>query len=170
MKELSSKLLALTFMLGIGASQPLLAQSGSWTNDASGNWGGSANWQNAVVADGAGNTAYFSNSISANRSITNDTSRTIGNLEFGRPDIFVNSGARSWTFYRTGANVLTLDNGASVPTITCWKGAASAGTSHRFSAPLSSSLGLIKRGESPLWLNAANPSLNGTLIIADGSV
>src|SRR5829696_404687 len=58
------------------------AQSGTWNVNADGAWSGAANWLNSVIADGSGNTANCNFSITADRTITLDTPRTIGNLVF----------------------------------------------------------------------------------------
>ncbi len=90
-------------------SDSAVADSGTWTNDASGSWSNLNNWSGSIIADGSGNTADFSTiDISADRTVTVDTSRTIGNIMFGDTDT---SSAAGWTLTRTGTNDLTLASG-----------------------------------------------------------
>jgi fibronectin-binding autotransporter adhesin len=83
------------------------ADNGTWINTTgAGVWSDPANWASGVIADGASETATFSD-----KSITNtihlDSSRTIGLLSFVE-----GSGNDSWTLDNNGnaANILTLDN------------------------------------------------------------
>ncbi|MFO1487824.1 MAG: BNR-4 repeat-containing protein [Verrucomicrobiota bacterium] len=78
------------------------AASGIWTADADGFWSEGANWTGGVVADGAGNTADFSAlDITADRTVTLDSSRSIGALRFG--DL---NGGQSWTVNSSGVALL----------------------------------------------------------------
>jgi hypothetical protein len=73
-------LTAALLMAGLSAS----AQSGTWTNLASGSWSAAANWNNAIIASGADSTADFSTlDITGDVTVTLDGTRTIGNLSFG---------------------------------------------------------------------------------------
>ena len=68
------------------------AQSGSWAADASGNWSAAGNWIGGVVATGTDSTAWFTNAITAGRTVTNDLSgQLIGNL------FFAPVGANGWS-------------------------------------------------------------------------
>nr|MCU0781844.1 autotransporter-associated beta strand repeat-containing protein [Akkermansiaceae bacterium] len=75
---------------------------GTWTKDATGtlNWSDTANWSGGTVADGIGFSAYLSNIITADRTITLDTARTIGN-------IYAQDTTNNYTI--SGASTLTLD-------------------------------------------------------------
>ncbi len=87
------------------------AQTGTWNVDLAGNWSDSANWAGGIVADGAGNTANFSFDITAARTVTLDTSRTIGNI------VFNDAGAATpesvWTIAGAPDTILTLENGGT---------------------------------------------------------
>jgi autotransporter-associated beta strand protein len=88
-----------------------LALSGTWTADASGNWSDTTKWSGGTVADGAGNTADFSTiNITANRTVTLDTDRTIGLVQF--KDTSQN---QTWTL--SGNFALALDNGTNAPKV-----------------------------------------------------
>ncbi len=73
---------------------------GTWTLNNNGNWSDTANWSGGTVADGTDANAYLSNVINANRVITLDTVRTIGN-------IYAQDTSNDFTI--SGTNALTLD-------------------------------------------------------------
>src|SRR5712691_13064231 len=104
MKNLSRIALASTIALIVIATPgPIMAQSGTWNVDADGNWSNSANWLNGIIADGAGNTADFSATpITAQRTVTLDTSRAIGTINIGE----ANLSYFYEIFVRSGGNVL----------------------------------------------------------------
>src|SRR5690606_35702135 len=91
------------------------AASGSWTSNANGNWNLATTlpWQDGIVAEGAGSTAYFTADLTANRTVTLTAPLTIGNLVFGDSDT---STAGGWVIAGTAANPLTLQG--TTPTIT----------------------------------------------------
>ncbi|MDP6523469.1 MAG: hypothetical protein QGH15_04535 [Kiritimatiellia bacterium] len=89
-----------------------VADSGTWTNDASGSWSNLNSWSGGIIADGPGNTADFSTiDISTELTVAVDTARTIGNLTFGDTDA---SSAAGWTLTQTGTNDLTLASGGTI--------------------------------------------------------
>ena len=47
-----AKILAMAGLVALTALPAVYAQSGIWTNNASGNWDDAANWLNATVAEG----------------------------------------------------------------------------------------------------------------------
>ncbi len=94
-------------------------QNGTWVQDNSGNWSNPSNWLSGV-ADGATFTADFSTiNITAARTVTLDSSRTIGQLLFRDNPIPPGNTTPDfdWTLANSGGAVLTLDNGASQPVI-----------------------------------------------------
>jgi autotransporter-associated beta strand protein len=77
---------------------------GTWANDASGNWSTTADWVNGVPANGSAFIADFSQvALTANRTVTLDTPRTVGSLIFGA----TSGSVFNWT---VAGNALTLDN------------------------------------------------------------
>jgi autotransporter-associated beta strand protein len=83
------------FFLGAGkltvANGPA-ANNGSWGVDNGGNWSTPGNWRNSIIAFGAGNTAYFTNTVTVSRTVTNNYQTvTIDSMSFGSP------GAFNWT-------------------------------------------------------------------------
>ncbi len=132
------------------------AASGTWIADADGLWSDTNNWSGGVPADGAGNTADFSTlDITADRTVTLDTSRTIGSLRFADT-----LGDQNWTLNAGGGAVLTLSGG--VPSITVNQNTAT------LSASLAGTNGFTKSGPGTLVLDAGNP-LSGTLNLDSGS-
>lgn len=131
---------------------------GVWTNDADGNWGADTNWDNGIIANGPGVLADFSTlAISADRTVTVDSARTIGGMKFG--DL---SGTQNW--FLTGADTLTLDGGSpNMATIAVNQNTAT------ISAPLAGSGGFAKIGNGALTLNGNN-SIGGGMSIDAGSV
>ncbi len=92
----------LTTLVAAGA----FAADGIWTNNRSGNWSDAVNWKNGIVANEADYTAFFTNDINAVRTVTNNTLRTIGHLEFS------DGGFNSWTWLLGGGSALTLSAGS----------------------------------------------------------
>src|SRR5437016_6248205 len=80
--SIPSHLRTLIFLAITACAPALFAASGQWITDAGGtqNWGTATNWSGGTIADGADNTATFDKGISASRTVTLNTSRTIGNL------------------------------------------------------------------------------------------
>ena len=123
MKTIRSRVFQLAVWMLIATTVILNASGadGTWTNDATGNWGTAGNWAGGTIADGAGSLANFSTiDITAGRAVTLDTSRMIGGLIFGDAN-WSNSGF-NWALQSSGGSILTLDNtggpGGNPPTIT----------------------------------------------------
>jgi autotransporter-associated beta strand protein len=140
---------------------PINYASGTWSADASGSWDDATKWSGAVVPNGGngGNyTADFSTlNITADRTVSLDSSRTIGNLKFGDT-----SGSQNWILTSSGST-LTLNTGSSIqPTIVVNQNAAT------IAAPLADANGFAKSGAGTLILSNAN-TLGGTVYIDTGS-
>lgn len=134
-------------------SNSATAASGSWSVDTDGNWGDSANWLGSIIADGAGNTARFTNDISGIRTVTLDTARTIGGLEFTDGDSMTTPEA-GWIL---AGSTLTLTNSGGTPVINAHDLAnTSMLNDARITASISSEQGFIKKGTNTLTLTAVN--------------
>ncbi|MDW7979247.1 MAG: BNR-4 repeat-containing protein [Verrucomicrobiales bacterium] len=130
--------------------------SGVWISDANGLWSDPTNWAGGTVANGPGCIADFSTlDITADRTVTLDSPRTIGTLRFG--DI---SGNQNWGLVASNNSTLTL--AGAVPTVTVLQNLAA------IRAPLSGTNGLTKTGPGTLVLEAAN-ALTGTGFFDTGS-
>ena len=94
-------------LLVLAASAALLPQAhaqtnGNWTSTSAGNWGNSAAWQGGAVANGAGATANITANITANRTITVNTTVTLGTLNIGDPN-----GSHNYTI---SGNFITMNS------------------------------------------------------------
>jgi autotransporter-associated beta strand protein len=132
--------------------------SGTWIADASDVWSQTNDWSGNAVANGANETADFSTiNITADRTVTLDSSRAIGFLKFGDT-----AGANNWTLAGANGSVLRLDTGsATSPLITVTNTAS-------ISASVTGTNGFTKTGPGTLILSGNNP-LTGTLFIDTGS-
>ncbi len=74
--------------------------NGTWTANAAGNWSTTTNWSGGTVADGIDANVYLSNVINADRIITLDSNRSVGN-------IYAQDTTNNYTI--SGSNTLTLD-------------------------------------------------------------
>jgi fibronectin-binding autotransporter adhesin len=136
------------------------ATDGTWTADASDNWSVTNRWSGGTVADGADGTASFTANITAARTITNDSVRTIGNITF------TDSTTDNANLTITGANTLTLDRtDAIAPTINVTQSARTL----TIGSPIAGSDGLKKDGPGALTLSGAN-TFSGGLVINAGQI
>ncbi|MBU6222020.1 MAG: autotransporter-associated beta strand repeat-containing protein [Planctomycetes bacterium] len=101
-------------VLAMATCGDALAQTrGSWNVDADGNWSLNTNWLNNTIAGGVTGTATFANNITATRTVTLDTARSLGSFIFGDADT---SSAASWIV--SGTAPMTMNNGTNSATIT----------------------------------------------------
>lgn len=129
-----------------------------WTNLAGGSWPVAANWTNGIVADGADVTADFSRlNLTANRTVTLDGARTIGNLLFG--DTVSSHG---WTLNAGSGGTLTL--AGSTPTITVNNQSLTIG------AVVAGTNAITKAGTGSLTLPNKLNSFSGNFAINAGTV
>ena len=148
------------FFLSVQSIAPAFAQTnGSWNVDASGTWSASSNWLNGIIADGSNSTANFTNSISSVTTVTLDSSRSIGGLNF--------SGAASTdsAWILSGSSILTL-SASGTPSIT-------TDTTTTISVQLAGTNGFTKSGFEVLILTGANTysgvtTISSTLRAVDG--
>jgi len=140
-----------------------VAADGIWTNRNDGQiWSVAGNWQEAVVADGEGSTAWFDTlDITADTAVQLDGPRTIGGLVFG--DTATNSAA-GWILGNNGtvANVLTLAGDAPAVTV----GVLGEGKTAHIGVNIAGSGGLSKAGEGTLVLTHTNEYSGATTVAA----
>jgi hypothetical protein len=91
---------------------PMRAVAIDWNVNAAGNWGLNTNWNPTTVPDAPGAIARFQNNISANRIITIDVPRTIGELRIGD-----NNGTHAFTIGAAATPGLILNNSGSIALI-----------------------------------------------------
>lgn len=134
------------------------ATSGVWTNDASSVWSDTTSWLDGVIADGTDATGDFSTiNISADRTVTLDSSRSAGTLLFSG-----GTGAHNWFLNSSGGSVLTLAVSSGSPTIAVTNIAT-------ISAPLAGTSGLTKTGTGTLVLGGTN-SYSGATAVSAGTL
>jgi len=138
--------------------------SGIWIQQTSGGlWSDSANWQNAVIADGAGNTADFSTlDITSNNIVHLDSPRVLSGLILGDKDAITPA---SWIFDNAGVASNTLTLAGTAPPITT--NALGTGANATIAASLAGTGGLTKAGAGTLALSASN-LLTGPLSLTGG--
>ena len=130
------------------------AGNGFWTSTSSGNWSLHGNWQNFVVAGGSGNTATFNQNTGV--TVTQDVPNlTLGHLVFANSNYTLSGGA------------LTMDAGASTPTLSVASGrTATIASSLTIHAPN----GLEKLLEGSLSLANASHMIAGNFVIKAGTL
>ena len=107
----SFSLLLATLTAGTAQAQDVTA---AWNQYAGGNWSAGANWSGGIAATGVTGVAYFTNAITAIRTVTNDVSPwTINSLIFNSPFAWTISGG---TITLAGSTPIITVNGAA-PTL-----------------------------------------------------
>ena len=107
-----------TALLGASLSGPALGQTrGTWNVDADGTWSVTSNWLSGAVGGGVSGTATFANNITTGtRTVTLDTSRSLGSFIFGDADT---SSAASWIVASVATGTtMTMNNGTNSALIT----------------------------------------------------
>jgi len=134
---------------------------GTWTNDASGTWSATGNWANAVPGNGPGFVADFSQvNLTADRTVTLDTSRSIGQMNFGA----TSGSLHNWQLAASGGSSLTLDTGTpAVPQVAVNQNTAT------LNLPIGSAKGLAKTGAGILVLSGNN-TITGQLNLNGGAL
>jgi autotransporter-associated beta strand protein len=141
----------------------LNADDGTW-NGITGNWSDTTDpggvWSGGIPASFTDSTAFFTGiDIAADRIITLDSPRTVGNITF------TDATAASNNLTISGANLLTLDRTTGVPVIDVTQ----TGRTLTISSQISGVDGLRKNGTGSLRLSGAN-NYSGTTAISNGAV
>jgi len=124
----------------------------AWNLDANGNWSAGANWTDGSAPTGTTGVAYFTNAITAGRTVTVDASPwVIGGL----------------TFSSTAANGFTLANGTLQELATIVVNSSSAAT---VASTISGSTSLALAGGGMLTLSSGTNTITGPLTVSGGSV
>ncbi|MFM2170749.1 MAG: hypothetical protein RI957_978 [Verrucomicrobiota bacterium] len=163
------KLAVISFTLTAPAA---FAADGTWNVDANGLWSGASNWSASSIADGAGFIANFTNNITADRTVSLDTDRTINRLNFSDA---TTSSAGSWILNNNGTTtnnlILSGTTGAATGTVPVIDvGALGTNKSATISAIIEGSYGFTKTGTGTLILSGANSNLSGNVTILSGTV
>ncbi|MDW8309461.1 MAG: autotransporter-associated beta strand repeat-containing protein [Verrucomicrobiales bacterium] len=149
-------LCAMVSGLVLGSSAPGRAADGTWAVNASGTWSTAANWLGGVIADGVDAIADFGTiNITASRTVTLDTSRSIGTLIFGDT-----TPSDNWALAASGGSILTLQVTSGTPTVQVNNRMVTV------SLVLAGTQGLNKTGTGTLLLSGANTYSGDTTISA----
>jgi fibronectin-binding autotransporter adhesin len=141
-----------------------VAADGIWSADSAGNWSDTTKWTGGVVADGADSTAYFTNDITAIRTVTLDSARTNGSLFFGDGDTGTPGG---WLL---ASSTLTLSNSLAKPTISVSAINPAGNTNDVWiNSVLAGTQGFVKTGAGVLTLAGNNTALTtGGIFVQQG--
>ena len=138
------------------------AASGVWINDASSVWSAGTNWAGGTIADGSGNIADSTLNNTNVDTVTLDSSRTLGALQFGNN---ISVGTNQWILNASGGSVLTLAGGTS--SIAVSNGVAI--NTAVAALPIAGASGLTKIGNGTLTLAGAN-TYSGNTTVSGGTV
>lgn len=140
------------------------AVDGTWNVDANGLWSLDTNWLSNIIADGSTFSANFTNNITADRTVSLDSDRTLTNLVFGDSDTAT---AGSWILNNNGTSTNNLILAGTTPTITV--NALGTGKTATISAIIEGTAGLTKAGTGTLILSGVN-TYSGTTIVNSGEL
>jgi autotransporter-associated beta strand protein len=158
--HLSRRLLAMAAVSALAA--PALAQSGTWTNAAGGDWNLATpgNWLNGIVADGPAGVADFSTlDITGTVGVNLTEDRTINGLIFGDANI-TNGGGWNLT-----GSTLTLAGTTPTITVNAFGGSGTATINN----VIAGNVGLVKTGAGTLTLAGTN-TFTGGVRVSGGAV
>lgn len=156
-RNLRSLAIASSVMLTLSSAH---AVDGTWNVDANGLWSVSGNWIPGI-ANGSTFTASFTNDITADRTVSLDSDRTLTNVVFGDSDTAT---AGSWILNNNAVSTNNLILAGTTPTITV--NALGTGKTATISAVIQGTAGLTKSGTGTLILTEANTYTGGTTISA----
>jgi len=148
-------------LLGLATCSDALAQTrGTWNVDADGLWSVTTNWLNNTVAGGVSGTATFANDITATRTVTLDSNRSLGAFIFG------DSGTSTAASWIVTSSTITPANGTNNVLLTV--NALGTGATATISSILatSTSPSIAKEGVGTLVLGATNNFTNKLAINA----
>jgi autotransporter-associated beta strand protein len=133
-------------------SSTVPAANGTWTRNGNGNWSTTSNWSGRVVANGAGFTAFLSNVINQNRTITLDSNRTIGN-------IYAQDTNRNYTIGGTNTLTLAVLSGSPVLDVV-------SGRTLTINPIVAGTQGLTKANAGTVVLSGTNTYTGSTIVSA----
>ena len=142
------------------------AVTGTWNVDANGLWSLDTNWASSVIADDLLSTANFTNNITADRTVSLDSDRTINRVNFSDSDT---SSAGSWILDNNGTAtnnlILSGTTGAASGTVPVID--VLAGKTATISAVIEGTYGFNKTSSGTLILTGNN-TLSGSVSIFNG--
>jgi fibronectin-binding autotransporter adhesin len=169
-----------TFSASGGNINLTIAASGvvrKWNVDASGSWATASNWD-GTVPNGAGATANFTTALSTERTVTLDSDKTIGSLNFGSAIGYtIASGTPSTSKITlsstTGSNVLVSSGAHTISAPVAFASATNitingAANSFTINGITSGSANVTKTGSGALNFGASS-TRSGATSLAGGS-
>ena len=152
-------LAALLFAAGVFSAH---ADDGSWVLNAPGSWSNAQNWAENIIADGAGSTAWFTNSPVGAIAIDMDaTPRTLGALEIGDPN-----SVAAFTLGSSDGQTLTLDGAGAAARIR--QRAGSVGDKVTFPLVFNSNVDLINESTTVFTISSETTGTGDLVIEANG--
>ena len=150
----------------VATSSNIHAADGTWNVDANGLWSLDTNWASSVIADDLLSTANFTNNITADRTVSLDSDRTINRVNFSDSDT---SSAGSWILDNNGTAtnnlILSGTTGAASGTVPVID--VLAGKTATISAVIEGTYGFNKTSSGTLILTGNN-TLSGSVSIFNG--
>ena len=134
------------------------ATDGKWNADASDNWGTASRWTNSQIADGVGANADISYNITAARTLTLNSARTVGKIRFED----ATTSSHDWTFSASGSTMLTLAVNSGSPVIEV------ANRTVNWNTVITGTQGFTKIGTGTLTLSG-NSTYGGNLTHNNGA-
>jgi autotransporter-associated beta strand protein len=160
MKQETLKALKLASALACAAlAANTFAADGKWNADVGDNWNAASRWLNSIIADGAGSTADISFNITAARTLTLNTPRTIGKMRFED----ATTSSHDWTFSSSGGSVLTLETLADTPVIEI------VNRTVNWNTVIGGYQGFTKTGVGALVLNPYLNNFTGNIVLSAGT-
>jgi fibronectin-binding autotransporter adhesin len=132
-----------------------LPADGSWAANANGIWGETNGWLSGIIGQGTNRTAYFTNAITADRTVNNTYEPLdIGRMVFGSP-------SNNWIVTGTAISLVAT---AGVPTVIVNSNRATVAT------PLIGTQGLTKTGPANLTLTSPSNAYSGATTVSEGTL
>ena len=167
MKTLRSSAFLAAASLLVASS--LHATDGNWTSTSGGNW--STGFSGGTPADGTDAIATFGSNITGATTVTLDSARTVGTINFNDTGTSADSG---WTISSANSSVLTLATSSGTPVINL--GAPNGNISDFISVALAGTQGLTVNAtssagnEATLVLSGSLSNLSGAITINGGTL
>jgi autotransporter-associated beta strand protein len=160
-------LAALALCASLASVHDAQATNGTWTNVNGGTWSTTTNWQDDIVAGGAGAEFDFRLNISENRIISLDQDVTLGSLVGG-----ATNSAHTITLNATGGDrTLTLSTGTADQPLVDVPYADATVTWSGSSLAVSGTGGFIKDGSGRLSVSGVTLSgLSGQIWVKEGTL
>ncbi|HEU5124205.1 MAG TPA: autotransporter-associated beta strand repeat-containing protein [Verrucomicrobiae bacterium] len=153
-KQISLAVLSLLLLSAISG------RAQTWILDDNGNWSDSLNWLGGAIPDAPDATADFSTlDILGQRTVTLDSSRTVGHLVFG--DLL---GTQGWLLNPNGDATLALQTSIGAPTIHVINSAFTNRT------VLAGTQGFVKLGAGSLTLQGSANVYSGATVVSNGTI